>query len=144
MHIVPFEGLKKALRHPVALGTLYRSGAYDQTHADREVPRIMCRVGRAVVGELLDPVSKAVHDAEAGLDRLRHQVPDHLPGDPRRGGDVAHDLPIATVQGESHPNDLPVPALDREDVRTPARVALKRNYLFIVRAGRSSLVLGKE
>jgi hypothetical protein len=97
MHIVPLEGLDKAFRHPVALGTLHRCGAHGQSHTGREVPRLMCRVRRSIVREPLDPVGQEIHNPEAGFDRLRHQIPDHLPEDPGRGGDVAHHLATATV-----------------------------------------------
>lgn len=66
MNIVPLEGFLEAFRHPVALGALHRRGVHTgKPHARREVPRLMRRVGRTVVGEPFDPVREAIHQAEA-------------------------------------------------------------------------------
>ena len=44
-----------------------------QVQRDGEVPRLLCRVGAAVVGEMLDRVWSS-HGAEALLDGLQHHV----------------------------------------------------------------------
>jgi hypothetical protein len=78
---------------------------------------------RSVVAEPLDLFRNPIHKAEASLDRLCHQIPDHLPGDAPRCGHIAHDFPIATVHAEGHPDPLSVPAGNLEGIRTPAKIA---------------------
>lgn len=94
--------------------------------------------------EPLDSMGGSINDPEAGFDRLGHPVPDHLPGDPRWGGGIANDFAIAEVKGEGHSDDLPVTALERKDVLTPARVALKRIHLTVVQTGGLPVCLGRS
>ena len=144
MHIVPLEGVYEPLGHPVALRALDRRRARQQAHAGREHPRFMRRVGGAVVAEPLDPVREMIHQAEPGLDALRHQVTNHLSRDSRRRGDVADDLAIVAVHAERYPNPLAVPAADLEHVGAPPHVAGQRDDQSVVRPHRPSRMLGKQ
>jgi len=122
MHIIPLEGVYETLGHPVALRTLDRRRARQQTHTCREHPRFIRRVGGAVVTEPLDPMRKPVHQPEPGLDALRHQVTVYLSLDSRRRGDVTDNLSVVTIHAEDHPNSFTVPIADLEYVGAPPHV----------------------
>jgi len=123
MNVVPFEGLDEGLGHAVGLGAVIGGRADLHAHHPRKILGLSGGVSGPVVAEPLDLRGKLVHGTEAGLDRLGHQVPYHIPADAPRCGHVAHDLPIAAVHTEGHSDPLPVPAGDLEGVGTPTEVA---------------------
>src|SRR5262249_10256538 len=133
------------LGHAIALGRVRWRRADDQSGGLAEVARFVGRVAGCVVREPLDAVRcLSRFRAEPMLDGVRHQVTYELAGDGSRRRGEGHHLAIAAVQAEDDLYPFAVPTAYFEAVGAPAKVALERDDLAVVRASRFARVSFKQ
>jgi hypothetical protein len=119
IHVVTLEGFHERFGHAVGLRGAHGREAGYESQARGKVDGLVGTVGAAVVGEPLDRM-RGGSAAEAPLHRFEQQIADHLAADAGGTRAPGHELPIAGVEREGHPQYLSVPAGDLEAVRSPA------------------------
>jgi hypothetical protein len=100
----------------------------------------MSHVAWAIVRKPLDLARCPGHGTESCLDGLGHEIPHHAPVDANRRGDVTNGLAIAGVETECHVYPFSIPALNRERIGAPARIARNGDDFAVMGPGRLARV----
>ena len=121
--VIALERANERLRHSATLRAFDRRGSRDQADIAGEAPDIMRGVAVAVIGQPFDGVRQGIDLAEAMFDRGHHQIAHIVGGYSSGRGDIAHHLPIATVECEGDTDLFAIVAADLEAIGTPACIA---------------------
>jgi hypothetical protein len=122
MYIGLYEGSDERLRYAVGLRAAVSGRKGRRTHNPR---KFICFVGNMCVPDITEPLNsyqRSVHRSETGLDEPSLQISRHISGDAPCFGYIAHNLTIAAIDDESHPDSLPILAYKLEGIRTPAQI----------------------
>lgn len=119
--VIPLKRFDERFRHAVGFRAANRREARRETDLLSEEQCFHRCEAAAVIRKPLNRVRRSV-GAEPPLDRNEHHVADHLARDAAGTCCPRDDLTIAGIHRERDANNLAVPAVDFEAVRTPARI----------------------
>ncbi len=138
--VLSLERLHKGFCHAIAFRTIGRRRTHIQAEPTTARDRLPGTKARAIVTEPLHRRGHTSGGAESCLDTLDHQVAYKRSIHAASGGHLADRFSVTRIEAKRHMHAVAIPALNREDVRTPARIALRRAHATVVRAMRPSRV----
>ena len=138
--VIALECLHEGFCHAITFRAVRRRGADLKSQQTPHLHRFMSNKAGTVVTETLDGLGERRQASKPRLDTFDHQILNHHAIDPNGRCNLAQDSSVTSVEREDDMNSVAVPALNRERIRAPARVAMQSDDLAVMDAVRSSRV----